>query len=114
VNRRAFAGRIADKTELLAITVEQVLTEAIVAFREELAKGGRFEWRGLGTFVVRSYPARKIHNPKTGKTITIPARRSVGFKPSQAIRALLPPPSRGRSKATQRRKGKGAAGRSND
>ena len=114
MNRRAFAGRIADKTKLLAITVEQVLTEAIVAFREELAKGGRFEWRGLGTFVVRSYPARKIHNPKTGKTITLPARRSVGFKPSQAIRALLPVPRRERVVPVRKRKAKSAAERSDD
>lgn len=114
MNRRAFSGRIAAKTKLLAVTVEQVLTEAIVAFREELAKGGRFEWRGLGTFVVRSYPARKIHNPKTGKTITLPARRSVGFKPSRAIRAMLPPASRGRSKSARKRKATSATVRSDD
>ena len=98
MNTRAFTARIAERTNLFASTVEQVLIEALAELRQELVKTGRFEWRGLGTFTVRSYPARQIHNPSTGAIATLPARRSVAFKPSQKIRVLLTPPRPKRTK----------------
>jgi DNA-binding protein HU-beta len=94
VNLRAFAGRIADKTKVPAASIETVLRAAIATLSDELAAAGRFEWRGLGTFAVRSYPGRKIHNPATGETIQLPARRSVAFKPSTRLRSKLKPASR--------------------
>jgi DNA-binding protein HU-beta len=94
VNLRAFAGRIANTTNVPASSIETVLRAAIATLSDELAAAGRFEWRGLGTFAVRSYPGRKIHNPATGKTIRLPARRSVAFKPSARLRSKLKPPTR--------------------
>lgn len=91
MNRRIFATRIAKTVGHPAAAIAAVLDVAVAVLASELATGGRFEWRGLGTFTVRSYPARKIHNPATGKTITLPARRSVAFKPSSQLRSKLKP-----------------------
>lgn len=92
MNRRVFASRLAEKTGHPATTVTSILEAAIAALTADLATTGRFEWRGLGTFAVRAYPARQIHNPSTGAIVTLPARRSVAFKPSQKVRLLLSPP----------------------
>ena len=89
MNRRVFASQIAEKTDHTATAIDAILEAAITILAGELAKVGRFEWRGFGTFTVRAYPPRKIHVPSTGETITLPARRSVGFKPSSHIRASL-------------------------
>lgn len=97
MNRRSFAAAIADKTGHPASAVEVILVEAIAALAGELAQVGRFEWRGFGTFAVRTYPSRKIHNPATGQTISIPSRKSVAFKPSDRLRAKLEPQPRSRA-----------------
>ena len=44
---------------------------------------------GFGTFEVRHRAARKGRNPKTGETIQIKASKSVGFKPSKALKESL-------------------------
>lgn len=100
--RRVFASRIAKATGHPATAVDAILEAAVTVLTAELGVAGRFEWRGLGTFTVRTYPARKIHVPATGKTLALPARRSVTFKPSARIRSQLqPPPARRRRRPTR-------------
>lgn len=94
MNRRTFAAQIGQKTGHPANAMEAVLEAAIAVLAGELAKTGRFAWRGFGTFTVRTYPARKIHNPATGQTIELSARRSVTFKPSARLRSQIKPASR--------------------
>jgi DNA-binding protein HU-beta len=89
LNRRVFTARIAEQTNHAASAIDAVLEAAVAVLAGELVKVGRFEWRGFGTFTVRTYPARKIHNPATGKNIALPARKSITYKPSQKIRARL-------------------------
>lgn len=91
MNLRVFAGRVATSASVPAATVIAVLRATVAAFADELARAGRFEWRGLGTFTVRTYPGRQIHNPATGQTIALPARHSVAFKPSVQLRSKLKP-----------------------
>ena len=47
---------------------------------EELAKGGRVEIRGFGSFQVRSYDSFKSWNPKTGESIEVKPKRMPHFK----------------------------------
>lgn len=89
--RRELAAAVSDKLGLPAGTVHRVLDTALALLVDQLLKTGRLEWRGLGTFTIRTYPPRQIHNPATGKTIKLPARSSVTFKPSTRIRARLKP-----------------------
>jgi nucleoid DNA-binding protein len=44
--------------------------------------------RGLGTFQSHTYRARKGRNITQNRTIDIPARRSIRFKPSGQLRNL--------------------------
>ena len=56
--------------------VEAVLQEIKTA----LVSGRRVMLHDFGTFSVRTLRARVGRNPKTGATITIPARNKVAFK----------------------------------
>lgn len=44
---------------------------------------------GFGTFEVKSRAARTGRNPKTGESMQIAASKSVGFKPSSALKAAV-------------------------
>jgi nucleoid DNA-binding protein len=101
VTRRVLAARLAAATGLSARQAAQVLAAVPALLADELAATGQLHWRGLGTFTVRTYPARRIHVPATRKTISLPARKSVAYKPSRTVRERLakpsPRPSRRRS-----------------
>ena len=60
-------------------TVDGVLRVIV----EKLAQGESVQLRGFGSFAVVNKSARKVNDIKTGKPITIPAHKSVRFKPSK-------------------------------
>lgn len=94
MKRRDITSRVGGKLDLPATTVGQVLDTTLELLFEDLVRTGRLEWRGFGTFAVRTYAARKINNPSTGQVITLPERKSVTFKPSAHLRSLLKPKRR--------------------
>ncbi|MEW6351453.1 MAG: HU family DNA-binding protein [Thermodesulfobacteriota bacterium] len=98
MTRRELATRIGKLTGLTAAQAARVLEVLPDVVATELAEHGQMHWRGLGTFTVRTYPARKIHNPATGRTIALAARKSVGFKPAHRLRTLLGPRHRRRGR----------------
>ena len=89
MTRRELAARLAKKTGLSARAAAEVLSALVDLVVEELARARRLEWRRLGTFAVRRYPARKIHVPATGQTRELPARAGVTFKPSRLLLSRL-------------------------
>lgn len=91
MSRRELTAHLAQKTGIPVRQTAQVLRVLVDLVADELLHGGRLEWRSLGTFSVRTYPARSIHVPATGATITLPARAGVTFKPSKRLLAKLKP-----------------------
>jgi DNA-binding protein HU-beta len=67
--------------------------EALEAVLSSIANGVKNDKKvqivGFGTFEVKSRPARTGRNPKTGETMQIAASKSVGFKPSSALKSSL-------------------------
>lgn len=56
---------------------------------EALSRGQRVEIRGFGSFSVRQRKARVTKNPKTGKTMNIPPRKSLHFTMSKSLKNAL-------------------------
>jgi integration host factor subunit alpha len=94
--RRELAKAVSEKLGLPAATVCEVLDTVLEVLMDELLETGRLEWRGFGTFIVRRYPERNIHNPATGEVIRLSARRFVTFKPGRKLRERLKAAERGR------------------
>jgi len=65
--------------------IERTLTELAGAIQRD----GRVALPGFGTFTVRLTAARIGRNPRTGEVIDLPASATVGFKPSEELRAGL-------------------------
>jgi integration host factor subunit beta len=79
----------ADNPDLRPEEVEQVVDIFFDEITERLAEGGRVELRGFGTFSTRGRDARTGRNPRTGESVSVPAKRVPYFKPGKEIRERL-------------------------
>lgn len=70
-------------------TVANVVNGTFEAMMEALADGKKIEIRGLGTFRVKSRPAKVARNPKTGEKIKVPPKKVVHFKIGKVLKAKL-------------------------
>ena len=66
-----------------------VVDDLIEIVKDTLVAGEQVKISGFGTFAVRTKKARLGRNPRTGEAVTIPARKSLSFKPSQVLRRML-------------------------
>ena len=56
---------------------------------ESLNQDNRVEIRGFGSFSVRSRKARQTKNPKTGRIMDIPPRKTLHFAMSKSLKEAL-------------------------
>jgi integration host factor subunit beta len=77
------------RTTLDAHDVERVVRCMIDVMGAELALGGRVEVRGFGAFSLVRYQARIGRNPRTGQSVSVPARHSVRFKAGRELRSRV-------------------------
>ena len=61
----------------------------IETMSESLDQGDRIEIRGFGSFSVRKRKARQTKNPKTGKIMDIPPRKTLHFAMSKSMKDAL-------------------------
>lgn len=66
----------------IELTVSTILDEMACI----LARGGRVEVRGFGSFDINRRPLRKGRNPKTGVAVMVPAKHVPHFKPGKELR----------------------------
>jgi len=92
VTRSEFIAKIAAKNPNL--TVKDVETIVRVVFNtiiETLATGKRVEFRGFGSFSVRTRSARIAKNPKTREKVSVEERRVTHFKMGRELMGMLNP-----------------------
>ena len=67
------------------VTVNMILN----LMRKSLLKGERIEIRGFGAFALNYKPPRIGRNPKSGKTVNVPAKYVPHFKPGKELRERI-------------------------
>lgn len=72
--------------ELQEKDVELALNCILNQITETLVKGKRIEIRGFGSFATHQLAPRFARNPKTGETVSLPAKAVIHFKPGKEIR----------------------------
>ncbi len=77
---------IAEKTELTKKDSGKALDAITAIITEELAKGGKVQLVGFGTFETRKRAARTGINPQTKKKIKIKATTVPAFKAGKALK----------------------------
>lgn len=69
--------------------IGQAIDIILDSISEALVRGQRVEIRGFGSFSVRKRKARQTKNPKTGKNMNIPPRKSLHFTMSKSLKNAL-------------------------
>ena len=81
--------KVAAKTELGKAEVEVAVDSVLELITEALRSNERVDIRGFGSFVVKERKERQGRNPRTGETITIPAKRDASFRPGKELTEKL-------------------------
>jgi integration host factor subunit beta len=79
----------AENPGLRPAEIEAVADSFFETIIDQLAKGGRVELRGFGTFSTRSRDARDGRNPRTGAIVSVPAKNVPYFKAGKEMRSRL-------------------------
>ncbi len=72
--------------KLTATDVDMSVRVIMDAMSKVLARGGRIEIRGFGSFGINYRPPRKGRNPKSGASVMVPAKYTPHFKAGKELR----------------------------
>ena len=86
MNRKELVRNVANGTGETQITVAKVLEGVLSNIQAAGSAHEEVALKGFGSFKTNLRPARKGHNPSTGKSIDIAAKHVVKFTPSQAFK----------------------------
>jgi integration host factor subunit beta len=79
--------------QLLAKDAELAVKVILDTMSETLAKGGRIEIRGFGSFALNYRPPRQGRNPKSGERVQVPAKYVPHFKAGKELRERVDYPT---------------------
>ena len=87
MTRSDLIARIAElHTQLLAKDAEFAVKVILETLSATLARGGRIEIRGFGSFSLNYRPPRQGRNPKTGEKVKVPYKYVPHFKAGKELR----------------------------
>jgi len=69
--------------------VETAVDSILGTITNALSANDRVDLRGFGSFVVKEKKERQGRNPRTGETLTIAAKRAVGFRAGKELSEKL-------------------------
>ena len=78
--------KIVEKSNLSKKDAAAALTALTDVITEALKAEGKVAIPSLGTFELRERAARTGHNPRTGETVEIAAKKVPAFKPAKALK----------------------------
>ena len=85
MNKAEFIDAIAEKAGMTKVDSKKALDAMIEVAKAEMKNDGKIVLVGFGTLATTERKARKGHNPRTGKSIKIAAKKVVKFKPAANI-----------------------------
>ena len=92
MNRSDLIARLAElHPQLLAKDAELAVKTILDAMSGTLARGGRIEVRGFGSFGINYRPPRQGRNPKNGDKVKVPAKYVPHFKAGKELRERVLP-----------------------
>ena len=89
MNKAELVAAISAKTGDTKKGAEASVNAFVDVITDALAKGGKVQLVGFGSFEVRKRAARKGRNPRTKEEIKIPASKAPVFKAGKALKDLV-------------------------
>ena len=89
MNKQELISKIAEKSNLSKKNAAAALTALIDTITKALKAEGKLAIPNLGTFQVKEHAARTGHNPRSGETVEIAAKKVPAFKPAKALKEAI-------------------------
>ncbi len=89
MNKTELIAAVAEKAELSKKDAEKAVKAFMETVTEELKKGGKVQLVGFGTFEVSERAGREGRNPRSGKTMWLPASKMPKFKAGKALKDMV-------------------------
>jgi integration host factor subunit beta len=86
MNKLELIQVLKDKTKLNKQEASEVVRLFFDSLTEAMINGDRIEIRGFCSFFIKEYAGYTGRNPKTGKTVQVPAKRMPFFKPGKELK----------------------------
>ena len=86
MNKSELIAEVATRTGITKKDADAAVSAVLDAITEALAQGEKVQLVGFGTFDVRTRTARSGRDPRTGKSIVIPASKAPAFKAGKALK----------------------------
>ena len=86
MTKAEFVARVAAQVQLPQKQTDVLLAVFLTSIIEALRRGEHVELRGFGSFRLRDCLPREGRNPKTGESVSIPAKRVPFFKVGKDLR----------------------------
>ena len=94
MTRSDLIAKLAERyPQLVAKDAELAVKVILDAMAAALARGGRIEIRGFGSFALNYRPPRTGRNPKSGEKVQVPAKYVPHFKAGKELRERVDYPS---------------------
>ena len=82
--------RVSEQVPTLTKRQAEIVVNTIFnSVRNSLQKGDKTEIRGFGSFRLRNRRMKEGRNPKTGATVSVPAKKVPFFKAAKELKELL-------------------------
>lgn len=89
MNKTELVALVAEKSGLTKKDAEAAIAATLDAVVESITNGEKVQLVGFGTFEQRQRNARTGCDPRTGKTIEIPASKVPAFKAGKAFKEAV-------------------------
>ena len=89
MNKQELIEAIAEKSHTSRSDSKKMLDALLETVTETLAQGDNVQLIGFGTFKSTERKARSGRNPRTGETVTIPAKRVPSFTAGNALKEAV-------------------------
>ena len=86
MNKAELINAAAEKAGLSKKDAEKALNATVETISETMAKGGKVQLVGFGSFETKTRPERTGRNPRTGAEMKLPAKTLPVFKAGKALK----------------------------
>jgi len=89
VTKAELIEKVSERVDLAKKDTEVIVNTVFDSIAAALSRNDKVELRGFGSFRMRKRNSREGRNPKTGDTVSIPAKKIPFFKPGKELRELV-------------------------
>ncbi|MDE5833171.1 MAG: HU family DNA-binding protein [Desulfovibrio sp.] len=87
-----FVAQIASRYNINQAEAQKWLAAVLDSVEDGLARDGKLNLRGFGSFAVYEKKGRRGVHPQSGEPLDIPPARTVKFSPSDSFKSLVNDP----------------------